>query len=48
MVDDSYESGLAGAVGAEESVDFSFADVHRHVIEGNVAGVLLDDVVGFE
>ncbi len=48
VVDDADEGGLAGAVGAKKSVYLALANVHRHIVEGEVAGVLLDDVVSFE
>lgn len=43
-VDDPDEGGLAGAVGAEQSVDRSAGNGDRDVVERLVSGVLLRDV----
>ena len=51
MVDCAYECGLAGAVGAEQSVDAASRHVEAYVVKGYVVGKRLaytfqaDDIV---
>ena len=47
VVDDTYESGLAGAVGAEQTVDAALGDTDTHVIEGRMVGKPFSDVFRF-
>ena len=48
MVDYTYQSGLAGAVGAEQAVDCSFRDTDAHIVQSHMAGVFFSDVACFD
>ena len=46
--DDAEQSGLAAAGGAEQGQKFAVPDIEADVIEGEIAAVILGDVLQFD
>ena len=45
MIDHTYERGLTGSVGAEQTVDGAARDLHRYIVKSLVSGICLGHVL---